>query len=209
MPSFLHYFLRRAGIRIDLLRLRAVYDRHPLPHSIRSLSDTLDELCIPNMICRLEFDQLSELDGPFLVVSGNAEYPFQLVERLDPETRTVRLRTADNRLIDETFDRFRSAWDGSVLTIDRGEAASGLSCPPVAGIRRSDVGLVAGRVCNLSGGLLPFARPHRDVRCGAVACDRSRMHRACGCFCRGDPAGPAFSRPCGPGCGDRPAAESP
>lgn len=69
MPSFLHYFLRRAGIRIDLLRLRAVYDRHPLPHSIRSLSDTLDELCIPNMICRLEFDQLSELDGPFLVVS--------------------------------------------------------------------------------------------------------------------------------------------
>ena len=70
MPSFLHYFLRRAGIRIDLLRLRAVYDRHPLPHSIRSLSDTLDELCIPNMICRLEFDQLSELDGPFLVVSA-------------------------------------------------------------------------------------------------------------------------------------------
>lgn len=45
MPSFLHYFLRRAGIRIDLLRLRAVYDRHPLPHSIRSLSDTLDESC--------------------------------------------------------------------------------------------------------------------------------------------------------------------
>lgn len=77
------------------------------------------------MICRLEFDQLSELDGPFLVVSGNAEYPFQLVERLDPETRTVRLRTADNRLIDETFDRFRSAWDGSVLTIDRGEAPAG------------------------------------------------------------------------------------
>ncbi len=104
MPSFLHYFLRRAGIRIDLLRLRAVYDRHPLPHSIRSLSDTLDELCIPNMICRLEFDQLSELDGPFLVVSGNAEYPFQLVE---------------------TFDRFRSAWDGSVLTIDCGEAPAG------------------------------------------------------------------------------------
>lgn len=125
MPSFLHYFLRRAGIRIDLLRLRAVYDRHPLPHSIRSLSDTLDELCIPNMICRLEFDQLFELDGPFLVVSGNAEYPFQLVERLDPETRTVHLRTADNRLIDETFDRFRSAWDGSVLTIDRGEAPAG------------------------------------------------------------------------------------
>ena len=89
------------------------------------------------------------------------------------------------------------------------EAASGLSCPPAAGVRRSDVGLVAGRVCSLSGGLLPFARPHRDVRCGAVACDRSRMHRACGCFCRGDPAGPAFSRPCGPGCGDRPAAESP
>lgn len=129
MPSFLHYFLRRAGIRVDLLRLRAVYDRHPLPHSIRSLSDTLDELCVPNMICRLEFDQLYELEGPFLVVSGDAEYPFQLVEYLDAETRTVRLRTADNRLVEVSFDRFRGSWDGSVLTIDRGEVPAGRVFP--------------------------------------------------------------------------------
>lgn len=65
--------------------------------------------------------------------------------------------------------RFRAddrPWRGSGR-----EAASGLSCPPAAGVRRSDVGLVAGRVCNLSGGLLSFARPHRDVRCGAgVGC---------------------------------------
>ncbi|WP_299098747.1 hypothetical protein [uncultured Alistipes sp.] len=162
MPSFLHYFLRRAGIRVDLLRLRAVYGRHPLPHSIRSLSDTLDELCVPNMICRLEFDQLSELDGPFLVVSGDAEYPFQLVERFDPETRTVCLRTADNRLTEVSFDRFRGAWDGSALTIDRGEAPAGRLCPGyyvrqlLAFVDRTwGWWLAASVVCLAAGHLLP------------------------------------------------------
>jgi hypothetical protein len=44
--------LRKRGIRRDALWLAAVCSRHPLPHGIRALSDTLDELQVPNMVCR-------------------------------------------------------------------------------------------------------------------------------------------------------------
>lgn len=94
MPLLLHLFLSRIGIRISLLRIREAYARHALPHSVRALSDTLDALRVPNMVCRLEFGQLFEIGGPFLVKAGEAEYPFLLVERLDRERQTIALRTA-------------------------------------------------------------------------------------------------------------------
>ncbi len=68
VPRLLHRFFRKAGIRIDLLKIQKVYSRHPLPHSLRSLSDTLDALHVSNMVCRLEFGQLFEIEGPFIAV---------------------------------------------------------------------------------------------------------------------------------------------
>ena len=76
-------------MRIDLLRIREAYADHPLPRSIRSLSDTLDELHVPNMVCRLEFGQLFEIEGPFVVKAGEEEYPFFLVESLDRFQKSV------------------------------------------------------------------------------------------------------------------------
>ena len=43
--------LRKRGICHDELRMAAICSRHPLPHSIRALSDTLDELHVPNPDC--------------------------------------------------------------------------------------------------------------------------------------------------------------
>lgn len=80
LSSLLFFYLHKLGVRIDLLRIEEIYSHHPLPHSIRSLSDTLDELRVENMVCRLEFGQLSEIEGPFIVVAGREEYPFCLVE---------------------------------------------------------------------------------------------------------------------------------
>ncbi len=57
VPRLLHRFFRKTGIRIDLLKIQKVYFRHLLPHSLRSLSDTLDALQVSNMVCRLEFEQ--------------------------------------------------------------------------------------------------------------------------------------------------------
>ena len=50
MSYLLYLLLSRVGIRISELRIRTIYERHPLPHSIRALCDTLDELRVPNRI---------------------------------------------------------------------------------------------------------------------------------------------------------------
>lgn len=121
ISSLLHLFLRKLRMRIDLLRIREAYADHPLPHSIRSLSDTLDELHVPNMVCRLEFGQLFEIEGPFVVKAGEEEYPFFLVESLDRERQVIVLRTVAGRRLEVPFDSFRALWDGTVLLAERGE----------------------------------------------------------------------------------------
>lgn len=118
---FIDCFLHRLGLRLDLLRIGEIYSRHPLPHSIRSLSDTLDELQVENMVCRLEFGQLSEIEGPFIAVAGRDEYPFCLVERFDTDNQSVRLRTASGQKAELTFEQFRAVWDGTVLMAEKGE----------------------------------------------------------------------------------------
>lgn len=123
----LNALLRKRGIRRDALRLTAVCSRHPLPHSIRSLSDALDELHVPNMVYRLEFEQLAEMDGPCIVAVGKAEYPFYLVEGRDTSRRQFCLRTCSGRQFEVPDERFRSAWDGMVLLAEKGDASNELS----------------------------------------------------------------------------------
>lgn len=121
MHLLLHLFLTRIGIRCDILRIREMYSRHPLPHSLRSLSDTLDALQVSNMVCRLEFRQLFEIEGPFIVVAGNGEYPFYLVERLDKKQQTIMLRTASGKSAVLSFEQFGSVWDGTVLMAEKSD----------------------------------------------------------------------------------------
>lgn len=118
---FMHSYLRKLGIRIDILRINDLYERHPLPHSIRALSDTLDGLHVENMVCTLDFEQLSEIEGPFVVVAGKDELPFFIVEGMDNELRQVRLQSGTGRRFSLGFDRFREVWDGTVLLAEKGE----------------------------------------------------------------------------------------
>lgn len=117
----LHAFLRKLDIRIDLLRIRDIHNEHPLPHSIRSVSDTLDELRIPNMVCRLDFEQLFEIEGPFIAVAGREEYPFYIVEELARESKTITMLGGNGKQPQLTFDQFKSVWDGTVLLAEKGE----------------------------------------------------------------------------------------
>ena len=119
-PDLLHSFLCALGIRIDLLHIREVYDKHPLPHSFRALSDTLDGLHVENVVCRLEFNQLFEIESPFIVAMGNSEYPFYLVEGFDTDKVSVLLRTVFGHKIVQTFDQFQREWDGTVLIAEKG-----------------------------------------------------------------------------------------
>lgn len=117
----IHDYLHLLKIRIDVFRIGEIYARHPLPHSIRALSDTLDALRVENAVYRLEFDQLFEIEGALIIVAGKDEYPFYIVESLDRETNTVNLRAATGRRAKLPFDQFRLVWDGTVLMAEKGE----------------------------------------------------------------------------------------
>lgn len=120
VPNLLHSYLRKIGVMIDILRIKDIYGRHLLPHSIRALSDTLDELHVENMVCTLDFDQLFEIEGSFIVVAGKDEYPFFIVEKPDKEIQKITLHTSAGKRIVLTFDQFRAVWDGTVLMAEKG-----------------------------------------------------------------------------------------
>ncbi len=128
-PYLIRSFLHHLDIRIDTLRIDAVYSGHPFPHSIRSLSDTLDELQVENAVYQLEFEQLREIDGAFVVVAGSDEYPFYIVEKLDWDAQMVHLRTGIGRRVPLTFDQFRSVWSSTVLMAEKGEQTHEDSLP--------------------------------------------------------------------------------
>lgn len=119
--NIFHSYVHRLNIRIDTLRIQEVFVRHPLPHSLRSLSDTFDELGIENAVYRLDFEQLFEIEGAFIVVAGKDDYPFHIVERLDQESGNITLYTATKRRVTLSFDQFRAVWDGTVLMAEKGE----------------------------------------------------------------------------------------
>lgn len=121
MSYLLYLLLYRVGIRISELRIRAIYDRHPLPHSIRALSDTLDELLVPHKVCRLQLRQLTAIGKPVIVVAGDGEFPFFLVERADEIIQKVRLRSVSGQTAVLSFGEFRDIWDGTALVVGKDE----------------------------------------------------------------------------------------
>ena len=114
MTHNIHDFLLLLGIRINFIRIENIYREHPMPHSIRSISDTLDALQIPNMVCNLEFSQLCEIEGAFMVVLGNSEYPFFIVEHIDYDKHKVHIR-GNRKSTTIDIDVFKQLWTGVVL----------------------------------------------------------------------------------------------
>lgn len=121
MSYLLYLLLYRVGIRISELRIRTIYDRHPLPHSIRALSDTLDDLRVPNRVRKLQFRQLVTIGKPVIVVAGESEFPFFLVEKSDEITQRILLRSVSGQTSVLSFEQFRNIWDGTVLTVGKDE----------------------------------------------------------------------------------------
>lgn len=121
MSYLLYLLLSRVGIRISELRIRTIYERHPLPHSIRALCDTLDELRVPNRICRLQFNQFTALGKPVIIMAGHDEFPFFLVKKTDEITQRILLRDASGQSSVLSFEQFRDIWDGNVLMVSKDE----------------------------------------------------------------------------------------
>lgn len=121
VSAFINIFLNKINVKINILKIEDINIRQILPHSIRSLSDTLDDLHVENMVCKLSFEQLFEIEGAFIVVAGKDDYPFHIVERLDQDSGNITLYTATKRRVTLSFDQFREVWDGTVLMAEKGE----------------------------------------------------------------------------------------
>lgn len=121
VPEFLYLFLQKIKINTNFLQIREFYSQHPLPHSFRALSDTLDKLYIENIVCVLSFEQLFEIEGPFVVMTDNKEFPFSMVERINKINKTIILRTVERKKITLSFEQFCAIWDGKVLIAEKNE----------------------------------------------------------------------------------------
>ncbi|MCM1031803.1 MAG: cysteine peptidase family C39 domain-containing protein [Oscillibacter sp.] len=121
IPEFLYLFLRKIKIKTNFLQIRELYSQHPLPHSCRALSDILDKLRVEHIVCALSFEQLFKIEGPFIVITANKEFPFSMVEQLNKINKTIELRTVGGKKITLSFEQFCAIWDGKVLIAEKNE----------------------------------------------------------------------------------------
>ena len=117
--TLLRRFLTKAGCRIDIVTIRNIYDKHPLPHSIRSLSDTLDALSIPNMVCNISVAQLFEAPAPSIVFLKKSNELFYIFNGINKDN-TVELHSATDTL-KISIAEFCKNWDGDILFAEKGE----------------------------------------------------------------------------------------
>ena len=116
--KLLRRFLSKAGCRIDIVTISNIYNKHPLPHSIRSFSDTLDALNIPNMVCNIQVAQLSEVPTPSIVFLKKSKELFYIFNGIDEDNK-VELQSAANTFTVSKGD-FSKSWDGDILLAEKG-----------------------------------------------------------------------------------------
>jgi len=110
-------FLCESGIRVDCIRLQTACRNHPMPHSIRMVSDVLDGFNIRNIVCRIDLEQLHEVPVPsllFLKESNDLFYIFKGIDR----NGNITLETCSRKKITLVPDNFRTLWDGIVLMVE-------------------------------------------------------------------------------------------
>lgn len=114
--KLLRKFLNKSGYCIDMVTIQHIYQQHPLPHSIRALSDTLDTLHIPNMVCRISPAQLEQVPTPAIVFLRESKDLFYIFDGIEKGNKVVLQSTTNTRIID--LKEFYKSWQGDVLLAD-------------------------------------------------------------------------------------------
>lgn len=117
LTRLLHKLLYYNGIKIDSLLISSIFKGHPIQHSMRAISDTLDSLGVSNIVCRLNFEELMEIKKPCLVVLGDDEYPFYILKNFDATKKEIRVVSVYNKSFTIKTHIFTSLWNNTVLCI--------------------------------------------------------------------------------------------
>lgn len=89
-------------------------DNYLLPNSLRCISDFFDDNNIENMACRLELDQLSQIEGSFIVSLKAQQYPLVIVTNVSTDYFEMFSPTL-NRIVKMPKSQFVNLWEGVVL----------------------------------------------------------------------------------------------
>ncbi|MEG0519201.1 MAG: cysteine peptidase family C39 domain-containing protein [Bacteroidales bacterium] len=117
--KLLKKFLEKKGCRIDIITIQNIYRKHPLPHSIRALSDTLDALHIPNIVCCISPAQLNDVPTPAIVFLRNSQNLFYLFNGINKENKIVLQSTTNTFVIN--IENFCKSWSGDILLAEKEE----------------------------------------------------------------------------------------
>lgn len=111
--DLMHKFLQLQGKQVDCIKIYKIYSIHPLPHSIRSLSDVFDELHIDNIVCQISLEQLSEAPIPSIIFLKDYPDLFYIFRGFDMKNNVI-LESGRAQIILKK-EIFAKAWDGIIL----------------------------------------------------------------------------------------------
>ena len=109
----IHHCIAEQGIYRDCSTISQIYHRHPMPNSIRSISDTLDELGVVNYVYYLNPDQLTSIVYPAIAPNTSS---FVLITAVSNGNVTV-IGEGDKE-ITVSLEDFAKIWNGYILTVD-------------------------------------------------------------------------------------------
>lgn len=101
------------GIYRDCSTISRMYHIHPMPNSVRSVSDTLDELGVVNYVYYLNPDQLTSIVYPAIAPTTSS---FVLITAVSNGNVTV-IGEGDKE-ITVSLEDFAKIWNGYILTVD-------------------------------------------------------------------------------------------
>ena len=108
----IHHCIAVHGIYRDCSTISQMYHRHPMPNSIRSVSDTLDELGVVNYVYYLNPDQLTSIVYPAIAPTTSS---FVLITAVSNGNVTV-IGEGDKE-ITVSLEDFTKIWNGYVKKI--------------------------------------------------------------------------------------------
>lgn len=116
ITRLIHHCIAAHGIYRDSSTISQMYHRHPMPNSIRSVSDTLDELGVVNYVYYLNPAQLTSIVYPAIAPTTGSRTSFVLIKAVSNESVTI-VGEGDKE-ITVSLEDFTKIWNGYILTVD-------------------------------------------------------------------------------------------
>lgn len=118
MIKLLIRYFKDIGIRVDPFDLEKKLSDHPMPNTVRCISDVMDAYNVSNIACELSREQLLELAPPYIAMIDTQKESFCIVERVSLEKLEVYSAISGRQSIKQ--DNFIGIWKGIVIAGESG-----------------------------------------------------------------------------------------